>query len=219
MNANRVITLEGSDPVITRGTTRSLKASSDTSTKSPVEVCCNQSVRYFWAEDGRHLGQCSTCGKQFIDRTQLRDSMSPWIGVDLDGTLAKESSSARPDTIGEPVHAMLDRVKAWIAEGKTVKIFTARAGNPRQVIKVQEWLRQQGLPPLEITNIKDYRMIQLWDDRCVCVATNQGQPVVGTQISRSTSRVTGPSKVRVRVKIVENKLADFFAIFRYLLAL
>jgi hypothetical protein len=219
MKVNQVITLERSDPVATWVTTRTVEAASDTCAQLPVEVCCNQPIRYFWAEDGRHLGQCSSCGKQFIDRTQLRDSLSPWIGVDLDGTLAMESSSARPDTIGAPVQAMLDRVLAWIADGKTVKIFTARAGNPRQVLKVQEWLRQHGLPPLEITNIKDYRMIQLWDDRCVCVATNQGQPVVGTHISTSVSRAAGSGKVRVKVKIVENKLADFFAIFRYLLAL
>ena len=72
---------------------------------------------------------------------------------------------------------MFNRVKKWIAEGKTVKIFTARASSPRQIAAVKKWLARHGLPDLEVTNTKDLRMIELWDDRCVQVSTNLGEPV------------------------------------------
>ena len=52
--------------------------------------------------------------------------MSGWIGVDLDGTLAEYGGWKGPDHIGPPVPKMLERVKSWIAEGRDVRIFTAR---------------------------------------------------------------------------------------------
>ena len=72
---------------------------------------------------------------------------------------------------------MLARVRKWIAEGRTVKIFTARASSPRQVVAIKEWLANCGLPDLEVTNVKDLHMIELWDDRCVQVTTNLGEPI------------------------------------------
>jgi hypothetical protein len=61
----------------------------------------------------------------------------PWIGVDLDGTLAKQNDnkSYDPEHIGEPVKPMMDRVKAWVKAGKKVKIFTARADDEVAVEK------------------------------------------------------------------------------------
>lgn len=53
-------------------------------------------------------------------------STSGWIGVDLDGTLAKYAGWVGPDHIGEPVALMLRRVKKWIEQGVDVRIFTAR---------------------------------------------------------------------------------------------
>jgi hypothetical protein len=102
-----------------------------------------------------------------------------WIGVDLDGTLARYDGWVGPSYIGAPVPAMMDRVKQWIADGKRVKIFTARCSIPEQVAPVKNWLRIQGLPDLEITNIKDFAMIELWDDRCVQVVLNTGERVQG----------------------------------------
>jgi hypothetical protein len=57
-------------------------------------------------------------------------SWKPWIGVDLDGTLAKhywpDDGPYHPLRIGDPIHRMVERVKLWIAEDKEVRIFTAR---------------------------------------------------------------------------------------------
>jgi hypothetical protein len=101
--------------------------------------------------------------------------MGDWIGVDLDGTLAHYDRWKGPEHIGDPVPTMLRRVKGWIENGMRVKIFTARCGIPEHVPPVRAWLKKHGLEGLEITNVKDYDMIELWDDRCVRVIQNTGE--------------------------------------------
>lgn len=98
-----------------------------------------------------------------------------WIGVDLDGTLAHYDTYKGRHHIGLPIPAMLERVKKWISQGGTVKIFTARAGDPEAAPHIRAWLNLHGLPELEITNVKDFGMIQLWDDRAVQVEKNTGR--------------------------------------------
>ena len=71
---------------------------------------------------------------------------------------------------------MLNRVKAWLEQGVEVRIFTARASVPEYIPFVAQWLEKQGLPALRVTNVKDFAMISLWDDRCVQVETNTGNP-------------------------------------------
>lgn len=142
------------------------------------QSCCGEVLRPLWLEDGRFGAVCRKCGQKYTDNQQTQYGGSPWIGVDLDGTLARDLGSTRADEIGSPIEPMLIRVKRWIAEGHTVKIFTARASSPRQVVAVKEWLASVGLPDLEVTNVKDHRMVELWDDRCVQVTTNQGEPLV-----------------------------------------
>lgn len=99
-----------------------------------------------------------------------------WIGVDLDGTLAQDGGWEGPEQIGEPIPEMLDRVRNWLNQGRRVKIFTARACIPQQIPPIRDWLRKHGLPELEITNMKDYAMIESWDDRAVEVIPNTGRP-------------------------------------------
>ena len=104
-----------------------------------------------------------------------------WIGVDLDGTLAHYEGWT--EHIGEPIPAMVNRVKAWLAKGKEVRIFTARAFTPNgdpiddQFKKIYAWCYAQFSKPLPITNRKDIHMIELWDDRAVQVIPNIGEPV------------------------------------------
>ncbi|WP_276200263.1 hypothetical protein [Chelatococcus sp. XZ-Ab1] len=110
--------------------------------------------------------------------------MAGWIGVDLDGTLAHYDGWKGIEHIGAPVPAMLERVRAWIAGGKTVRIFTARVAcaepERSEVVRViHDWLVQHGLPRLDITCVKDLGMVELWDDRCVQVIPNTGRPVGG----------------------------------------
>jgi FMN phosphatase YigB (HAD superfamily) len=101
-----------------------------------------------------------------------------WIGVDLDGTLAHYTGWNGHEHIGEPVPLMLERVKKWIAEGQEVRIFTARASVDEHVEIVEEWCLKHVGRKLEVTNVKDYKMIQLWDDRAVQVLPNTGRAVL-----------------------------------------
>ena len=103
---------------------------------------------------------------------------SQWIGVDLDGTLAVAEPWQGFEHIGKPVPNMMKRLKIWLEMGYRVKIVTARAQNPEMAIPpIKKWLIKHGLPELEITNAKDMDMIELWDDRCVQVIPNTGNPI------------------------------------------
>ena len=107
--------------------------------------------------------------------------MSGWIGVDLDGTLAHYTGWVGPEHIGEPIPEMVRRVTAWIAKGIEVRIFTARASVPEQVPPIYEWsLKHIGIV-LPVTNVKDFGMVELWDDRCVRVIPNTGRTCCGLQ--------------------------------------
>ena len=101
-----------------------------------------------------------------------------WIGVDLDGTLAHYIGWVGAEHIGDPIPLMMENVKRWLQEGREIKIFTARACVPEQIPPIKAWLIKHGLPDLEITNVKDFGMIALYDDRCVQVRTNTGILVI-----------------------------------------
>jgi hypothetical protein len=94
--------------------------------------------------------------------------MSRWIGVDFDGTLA---------TKGEirPVPLMIERVKRWLHQGREVRIFTTRADDEVLSNEVRTFLKENGLPDLKITNIKDFEIDEIWDDRCYRVKANTGE--------------------------------------------
>ena len=108
-------------------------------------------------------------------------SKQGWIGVDLDGTLAEYGEWVSPTHIGEPIPLMVERVKRWLAEGRDVRIFTARvnAGEDRITTQsvidaIQVWCQKHVGWVLPITCQKDYKMVELWDDRAVQVIPNTG---------------------------------------------
>lgn len=113
--------------------------------------------------------------------------MSGWIGVDLDGTLAHYDHWRGIDHIGEPVLPMLERVAAWLAEGREVRIFTARVeghgvpdlqgGTVDALTPIYEWCDKHLGRRIPITNVKDFGMIELWDDRAIQVIPNTGMTI------------------------------------------
>jgi hypothetical protein len=110
------------------------------------------------------------------EEKQDTETFTPWIGVDLDGTLAYyEKGYAQKEMIGDPIPEMFERVKGWIADGKKVKIFTARVYKKESVGLIKDWLKKVGLPELDVTNIKDPGMYVLYDDRAVQVQQNTGK--------------------------------------------
>lgn len=124
-------------------------------------------------------------------------SKDGWIGVDLDGTLAHYDGWVHETHIGDPIPIMANRVRAWLADGRDVRIFTARAdggdvavamGNPageafrdvqRIIGIIQDWTEQHFGVRLPVTNKKDYGMVELWDDRAVQVVPNTGRRADG----------------------------------------
>lgn len=97
------------------------------------------------------------------------------IAVDLDGTLAEYHGWKGIDHIGAPIPAMMERVKNWMCDGLEVIIFTARADDPEAVRFVKEWLVEQGLGDLEVTNVKYKKFREFWDDRAVSIEFNTGR--------------------------------------------
>ena len=108
------------------------------------------------------------------------DPNTPWVGVDLDGTLAEAGRWLSMSHIGPPVPLMMRRVKAWLEKGIRIKIVTARAGNEEGLAATKKWLSENGLPDLEVTDKKDFDMIELWDDRAIQVVHNTGMCFLGT---------------------------------------
>lgn len=100
--------------------------------------------------------------------------MSLWIGVDLDGELAFY--------IGAPIPLMVGRMKAWLAEGKDVRIFTARVSGASDITQeargfIEAWCLMYLGQTLPITREKDSGMVELWDERSVHVGSNTGVTV------------------------------------------
>ena len=93
-----------------------------------------------------------------------------WIGFDFDGTLAEEITL-------KPIKPIVDLLKTYLKNGTECRIVTARAGHPEGIQIVENWLKNQGLPELQVTNKKDYGMIVLYDDRAIQVITNTGEVV------------------------------------------
>lgn len=102
----------------------------------------------------------------------------PWVGVDLDGTLAEYNGWVSENHIGKPIPLMVQRVKAMLKKGTRVKIFTARVCREETRLideaRIKAWCLEHIGQELEVTNIKDYKMIKLYDDRAIQVIPNTG---------------------------------------------
>lgn len=104
-----------------------------------------------------------------------------WIGVDFDRTLATYEHQQWPK-LGEPIPAMVERVKRWLAAGYEVRIVTARVSllqSPSawtdQCAAIQQWCRLHLGQTVGLTAEKDHEMICLYDDRAIQVVPNTGE--------------------------------------------
>jgi len=109
--------------------------------------------------------------------------MPKTIAVDLDGTLAKTTADGR---IGSPIKTMVDRVNEWHNAGREVVIFTARADAQHR--EVQAWLQKNGMPALNVTNIKDSEISEFWDNRAVRVEADTGNVCSGCAKALKSSK-------------------------------
>jgi hypothetical protein len=133
--------------------------------------------------------------------SRYSDGPEGWIGVDLDRTLAHRiHDSGRhggAKGIGQPINTMVERVKRWLAEGRRVKIFTARAAglydpnsippdhtesSETQVRDIKEWCKEVLGQELEVTAVKDTYCKEIWDDIAVAVEQNTGRQLSGSEV-------------------------------------
>jgi hypothetical protein len=110
--------------------------------------------------------------------------MRGWIGVDLDGTLAKSGTAQIGEKIGAPIHPMVQLVKRWLVRGEDIRIFTARV-NPNQgdAIRarraIEAWCERYLGQILPVTYEKDWDMALLLDDRARQVERDAGRVICG----------------------------------------
>lgn len=113
-----------------------------------------------------------------------------WIAVDLDGTLA-EYHGWNGGKIGPPIPRMVERVRAWVKDGKEVRIFTARVANSGkrniygdtdgsefvagQVKAIEAWCKRHIGRVLPVTATKDFECVAIYDDRAYTVRFNTGK--------------------------------------------
>jgi hypothetical protein len=117
-----------------------------------------------------------------------------WVGVDFDGVLAYYDGWKDGGRPGAPIPAMVARVKAWITQGKDVRIMTARVSPEggyseeskrtadskfvaEQRAMLEAWCQEHLGKVLPLTHCKDFDMEALWDDRAVQMIPNTGEVV------------------------------------------
>jgi TusA-related sulfurtransferase len=96
------------------------------------------------------------------------------VFCDLDGTLAEEHPPETYDKIGPPVPDMVAEIQKEIKNGGEVVVFSARADDPKSIKQIKEWLSENKLPAMRVTNIKEKVASEFWDNRARGVITNQG---------------------------------------------
>lgn len=98
-----------------------------------------------------------------------------WVGIDLDGTLAKYDSWRGVSHIGEPIPAMVDYVKGLLDAGIEIRIFTARCqAGAKAMLAIELWCKVHLGRVLQVTDKKDFGMVFCVDDRAVSVIPNTG---------------------------------------------
>lgn len=148
-------------------------------------------------------------------------SKNPWIGVDMDGTLAYYGDEWLPwNVFGPPIEPMVRRIRQWRAEGKEVRIITARVfphihGIPHASVMsavntclktrqkftildmigaVQDYTQRHVGERLPVTCAKDYMMIEQWDDRAIQVIPNTGRTIsdeLASVVNAETGKAQG----------------------------
>lgn len=108
---------------------------------------------------------------------------SPWTGFDLDGTLAEYHGWQGVEHIGPPIEPVCALLRQKVEAGEHVRIFTARVSEPDPVqlaaalLAIHEWCQGVFGFVIPVTNVKDYGMRVLYDDRSIQVEHNTGRLV------------------------------------------
>lgn len=107
------------------------------------------------------------------------------IAVDFDGTLATYDGWKGTEHLGDPVSDMIAKVKAELAAGSEVFIFTARVhpsddsfqealDATHSYLLIAQWCVKHIGQLLPITHEKSRRWQEMWDDKGKQVLLNTG---------------------------------------------
>lgn len=120
------------------------------------------------------------------NKTIALRAKQPHIAVDFDGTLVDNSEWRGIEWAGAPIPRMVARVKAALARGWKVSIFTARVsprfddedetwGDEAVARKfVEDWTEKHLGQRLPVTAVKWGYFTEFWDDKAVAVRANSG---------------------------------------------
>jgi hypothetical protein len=86
------------------------------------------------------------------------------ISLDFDGVICRYPGWTGPRPIGEPVEGAWETVWWLLEQGYEVFIMSARVRDPLGKAGIEQWLREQGFPPLEVTVVKRHADLYV-DDR------------------------------------------------------
>jgi hypothetical protein len=115
-----------------------------------------------------------------VDVTAMLDGhlprTRPWIGCDLDGTLAMyDGRNADAAESMQPVPEMVRKIRAHLDDGDEVVIVTARFHlGDAEVKRIQDWTEKHVGQRLPVTASKDFAMLRLYDDRVIQIVPNSG---------------------------------------------
>lgn len=124
--------------------------------------------------------------------------------VDMDGTFAEYHGWTKWNEFGAPIMPMVERVRAWLAEGRDVRIFTARVplnDTEPQTCRlsgetwtgvdmkyfIAEYTQKHVGQRLRAQCWKDLNCIEIWDDRAVGVEANTGRTLVDAAIAEANA--------------------------------
>lgn len=122
------------------------------------------------------------------------DDRRPWYGFDLDGCAAKSIEPFDAGRIGEPIASIVDLMYEMMRQSKRIKIFTARVCETGQLSHISGhiadrafadwqhslitlWNKRNLGRDIEVTCIKDFLCLEIYDDRAWRVAKNTGKIV------------------------------------------
>lgn len=166
----RIFTARASDPALTMTVKPWLREHN----LPDLPVVNTKDLQLVQVWDDRAVQVERNTGRVITPRQYIQLVPQGWIGVELDGVLATATTPQALSVIGEPVDAMMNRIRQWVMVDVDVRILTARAGVEGQTSLIHQWLASHGIKPLPVTDQKDFRMVQFFDCDAVHVICNRG---------------------------------------------
>jgi hypothetical protein len=130
------------------------------------------------------------------------------ILVDMDGTLFEYHGWTKWCEFGKPIPLMVERVLGWIAEGRDVRVFTARMPLPQDEMveqtcyktgeKFNGVMMKKAIADhceasfghrLRSQCYKDLHTIEIWDDRAIGVVANLGITLVDEAVAEKNAAI------------------------------